>query len=155
MGTSRRRFLSDLAAAGFLLTPIAAAVSLAGCKSSNLPEGMVEIKWDRDTCVRCSMAISDRRFAAQVKGGPKQQNFKFDDIGCVMFWLASQSWGGDPSTRIWVVDASDQSWLDARTASYVGGKTSPMGYNFGAVRNKAAGTLDFDTVREQILAKGK
>jgi len=72
-----------------------------------------------------------------------------------MFWLASQSWGGDPSTRIWVVDASDQSWLDARTAFYVGGKTSPMGYNFGAVRNKAAGTLDFDAVRGHILAKGK
>jgi copper chaperone NosL len=28
------------------------------------PDGMVEIKWDRDTCPRCSMVISDRRFAA-------------------------------------------------------------------------------------------
>lgn len=155
MGTSRRRFLNDLAAAGWALTPVAAAISLVGCRSSTLPEGMVETKWDRDTCARCSMVISDRRFAAQVKGGPKQQNFKFDDIGCVMFWLQSRDWGSDPATRIWVVDGGDQSWLDARTAYYAGGKSSPMGYNFVAMRRNVAGAVDFATMREHVLARGK
>jgi copper chaperone NosL len=48
---------------------------------------MAEIKWDRETCVRCSMVISDRRFAAQLRGGPKNTVFKFDDIGCFAFWI--------------------------------------------------------------------
>jgi len=62
----RRRFL----AAGFALTPLAAALSACG-KDEGWPEGMHPIKWDRDTCVRCSMVISDRRFAAEMRGGPK------------------------------------------------------------------------------------
>jgi nitrous oxide reductase accessory protein NosL len=154
MDASRRGFVKDLAAAGFVLGPIAAA--LAGCgRRSDLPEGMVETVWDRDTCVRCSMVISDRRFAAQVKGGPRQQNFKFDDIGCVFFWLRDQPWGGDDATRIWVVDSGSKQWIDARKAHYVGGKTSPMGYNFAAVSTPQAGALDFAATREHILAKGK
>jgi nitrous oxide reductase accessory protein NosL len=154
MESSRRGFLKSLAGAGFVLSPIAAALS--GCGRSNgLPEGMVDTVWDRDTCVRCSMVISDRRFGAQVKGGPRQQNFKFDDIGCVFFWLRDQPWGGDPATRIWVVDSGDKHWVDARKAHYVGGKTSPMGYNYAAVSAPQAGSLDYDAVRQQILALGK
>ena len=65
----RRRFLADAVFTGFALTPIAAM--LAACGRASMPEGMAEVKWDRDTCVRCSMVLSDRRFAAQVRGGPK------------------------------------------------------------------------------------
>jgi nitrous oxide reductase accessory protein NosL len=154
MDASRRGFLKNLTKAGFLLSPIAAGLSACG-RRSDLPEGMVETVWDRDTCVRCSMVISDRRFGAQVKGGPKQQNYKFDDIGCVFFWLRDQPWGGDDATRIWVVDSGDKRWIDARKAHYVGGKTSPMGYNYAAVSASQAGALDFATTREHILAKGK
>lgn len=153
----RRRFLTDACAAGFVLSPL--AVLLSACSRSNLPEGMVETKWDRDTCVRCSMALSDRRFAAQVRGGPKEANFKFDDIGCAVFWLKAQPWGGEAATRVWVADlaskADEVRWLDARRAQYVGGRTSPMGYNFGAVAFAEPGSLDFDTMREHVLAKGK
>ena len=77
--TTRRHFLGHLAVGGLALTPLAAMLS--ACGKSGWPEGMAEIKWDRDTCTRCRMAISDRRFAAQVRGGPKDQVFKFDDIG--------------------------------------------------------------------------
>ena len=152
----RRRFLLDSAAAGFVLTPIAAL--LAACGRSTMPEGMAEIKWDRDTCVRCKMVLSDRRFAAQVRGGPKDENFKFDDIGCVAFWLKAQPWGA-AAARIWVADAGSRGnevqWLDARRAWYLGGKSSPMGYNFGAVAAAQPGSLDFATMREHVLAKGK
>lgn len=153
MDTARRSFLSGAAAAGLALHPLAAL--LAGCGKSELPEGVAEIKWDRDTCVRCNMIISDPRFAAQVRGGPQQQSYKFDDIGCVVFWLKAQAWGSDPATRIWVMSANENKWIDARTAHYVGGKTSPMGYNFAATRDAAAGSLDFEDMRQHILAKGK
>ena len=155
MDASRRRFLNGLATLSLARAPIAAALAALGCKRLDLPEGMVETKFDRDVCSRCSMVISDRRFAAQLKGGPKQKSFKFDDIGCVVFWLRDQDWESDPATRIWIADSAGDTWLDARKAFYVGGKTSPMGYNFAAVHTRMPGALDFDTTREHILAKGK
>lgn len=154
---SRRRFL----AAGFALTPLAAALSACG-KDDHWPEGMHPVKWDRDTCVRCNMVISDRRFAAEMRGGPKNTAFKFDDIGCAIFWLRDKAkdypWITEAATRLWVADVgskgNDVAWLDARSASYVT-KTSPMGYNFGATALAQPGAVDFQTMREHILAKGK
>ena len=157
---SRRRFLARLAATGLTLSPLAAALSACGQKGG-WPEGMAEIKWDRDTCVRCSMVISDRRFAAQMRGGEKNTAFKFDDIGCLAIWLrdkaAAHPWMADAATRMWVADSSGQGerWLDPRTAQFVGGKTSPMGYNFAAVAAAVPGSLTFDAMREHVLAKGK
>ncbi len=152
----RRRFLTGSLAC--CATPPLASL-LAACSHSGLPEGMVEVKWDRDTCERCGMVLSDRRFAAQLRGGPKDASFKFDDIGCAVFWLKAQPWGGDAATRIWVTDVASRGdgvqWLDARRAQYAGGRTSPMGYNFGAVAVAQAGSLDFETMRQHVLAKGK
>ena len=145
----------------FLL--LAGGALLAGCgKKGNWPEGMAEIKWDRDTCVRCNMVISDPRFAAELRGGEKDTAFKFDDIGCLVFWLrdkaAQHPWMNDAATRMWVADSTDMSgttWLDPRQARFLGGRLSPMGYNFAAVRDAVSGGLTFDEMQAQILSKGK
>lgn len=155
MNVTRRRLIAGLA-----LSPLAAALGACG-KKGDWPEGMAEIKWDRDTCVRCSMVISDRRFAAQMRGGEKNTVFKFDDIGCLAFWLrdkaAQHPWMNGPATRMWVADSSGmgEHWLDPRTAHFVAGKASPMGYNFAAVQAAVPGSLTFDAMREHVLAKGK
>jgi nitrous oxide reductase accessory protein NosL len=155
----RRRFIAA-AAHGLALTPLAAALSACG-KSGAWPEGMAEIKWDRDTCVRCSMVISDRRFAAEMRGGEKNTVFKFDDIGCAAFWMRDKQkdypWLTDAASRIWVADVSStgDKWLDARKAHYAGGKMSPMGYNYGARAYAEAGSQNFEEMRQHVLAKGK
>ncbi len=158
----RRNSLVRAGSAGLLLTPLAAFLAACG-KKGGWPEGMAEIKWDRDTCVRCRMVISDRRFAAQLRGGPKETVFKFDDIGCLVFWMKEQAekypWMAEPATRQWVADFNSRSreemrWLDPKRALYVT-RTSPMGYNFAAVNTPMAGTLDYTDMRQHILAKGK
>ena len=127
---------------------------LAGCHLA--PEtGPEEIVWDRDTCKRCGMAISDHHFAAQVRGGPKHWAYKFDDVGCALIWLKDQPWAEAPDTEIWVADLRSGEWLDARQARFVAGKTSPMGYGFGALKEAAPGSIDFATLRSQILAHGR
>lgn len=156
----RRAFLARLGYGSLLLTPLAAVLS--ACGKSGWPEGMGEIKWDRDTCTRCRMVISDRRFAVEMRGGPKDQLFKFDDIGCLVFWLrdkaADYPWMADAATRLWVADLGSKSdamkWLEPRTAQFVN-KNSPMGYNFGATAYPQAGSLDFASMRQHVLAKGK
>jgi hypothetical protein len=159
-GMSRRDFLGRLGVAGLVLTPL--ALALSACGKSEWPEGMAEIKWDRETCPRCSMVISDRRFAVQLRGGPKDMVVKFDDIGCFTFWirdnLKDYPWLEDPATRMWVADVTskgkDVIWLDPRKAQYIT-RTSPMGYNFGAVAHPQMGSLDFAAMRQHVLAKGK
>jgi len=136
----------------FLL--VAAGMLLAAC--SRAPEtGPVEVKWDRDTCKRCSMAISDRHYAVEVRGGPKNQVFKFDDIGCAVHWLKDQPWGNDPTAEVWVTDYRSGKWLDARTAHYVAGKTTPMAYGYGASAETLPGSVSFDEVRKRLLEKDK
>jgi nitrous oxide reductase accessory protein NosL len=152
----RRRFL----VAGFALTPLAAALSACG-HSGAWPEGMAEIKWDRDTCARCSMVISDRRFAAELRGGEKNTALRFDDVGCAVIWmrdkLKEQPWLADPATRFWVADitSTGDKWLDARKAYYSGGKVSPMAYNQAASAYAQAGAMDFEEMRQHVLARAR
>lgn len=140
-----------LAKTWFLL---GATLLLAAC-SRGPATGPVEIKWDRDACTRCSMAISDRNYAVQVRGGPKKQVYKFDDIGCAVHWLKGQPWGDEPATEIWVADYRSGKWLDARAAHYVTGKRTPMGYGYGAADEALPGSIGFDETRKQLLALDK
>jgi copper chaperone NosL len=156
----RRRFI----AAGFAVTPLAVALSSLGAcsKGEQWPEGMQPIKWDRDTCVVCNMVISDRRFAGEIRGGPRKTVFKFDDPGCVALWLndkaAEHPWMREPGTSLWIADVGshghDVSWLDGLKAHYIT-RTSPMGFNFGAVAHPQAGSVDFPTMCEHVVIKFK
>ena len=157
----RRHFLGRLGVGGLFLTPLAVAIS--GCKKGDWPDEMVEIKWDRDTCVVCKMAISDRRFAGEVRGGPDKAVFKFDDPGCLAIWLqenaAAHPWLGNAGTRMWVADYNSKgrdamNWIDPRRAYFIS-RTSPMGYNFAAVAAPLAGALDFTDMRQHVLARLK
>ena len=127
-------------------------VLLAGCGRQDAT-GPVDIRWDQDVCTRCAMAISDHHYAAEVRGAPAGQPtrvYKFDDIGCAVLWLDDQPWKDDPRTGIWVADSRSGDWLDARTARYVTGQITPMGYGLGARPAGAAGGLDFAQAQAHI-----
>lgn len=111
--------------------------------------GPGEVRWDRVTCERCIMAVSDRHFSAQVRGGPAEKKTRlhfFDDLGCAVLWLQEQPWRGDPRTEIWVTDAKTGQWLDALSARYETGFITPMDFGLGAGPGTAAaaGTLSYD-----------
>ena len=117
----------------------------AGCGVKD-KTGPGEVRWDRDICARCVMAVSDHEFSAQVRGGPTGRNTKlyfFDDIGCAVLWLAEQPWRKNERTEIWVTDWRDGSWIDARTAWYVDGKTTPMDFGLGAQPEQAENALNY------------
>ena len=140
---------------GCVLTPLAPVLLTACGEDKDLPNGMAVFKWDRDVCTRCRMAISDHRFACQIRGGPKDTVFKFDDIGCAATWLAEKGkeypWMADATTRIWVAEfaSAGKNWLQATAAHYVSGKTSPMGYNFAAYADKQADSISFDAMGQK------
>ena len=147
----RRRDFIRLSAAGWLF------LGIEGCVKSPASNGWVDVKWDRDTCTRCRMVISDRRFAAEVRGGPQNDVFKFDDIGCAVFWLAHQQFNEETArVEFWINDYENPGqWLDARQAHYVAGKKSPMGYHYAALAEPEAGVVDYPEMKKRIIALGK
>ncbi len=130
----------------------------SGCLDE--PEtGPAQVKWDRDVCELCKMALSDARFAAQVRGGPKHKVYNFDDIGCAVNWLNDQPWAAEKTVEIWVTEEASSTrksvtWLDARKAWYVPGRMSPMGYNLSATASKTDQALDFAAASQHILTNG-
>lgn len=125
---------------------------LAGCTAEDVT-GPGEVRWDRETCTRCAMAVSDRHYSAQVRGGPAGERtrlYKFDDIGCAVVWVDQQDWKDDARTGIWVTDQLSGDWIDARLARYVTGKVTPMDYGLGAQREALPGSMDFARARKHI-----
>ncbi len=141
-----RAWLSPLRLIGII-------VLLGGC-SQEPQTGAVEVRWHRDVCNRCSMAISDVHYAAQIRLPPSSnlaQVFKFDDFGCAVIWLEDKPWKNDPDTEFWVADFRSGNWLDARSAWYVSERVTPMNYGLGAQSERTVGALDFATARAQVI----
>ena len=127
---------------------------VSGC-SPEADTGPGEVRWDREICVRCAMAVSDRNYAAQIRRmipGQRSKLYKFDDIGCAVIWLDEQSWKDEPMVEIWVTDYHTGKWIDARKSHYITGKITPMDYGLGATSENPAGRqlLSFAQAREHI-----
>ena len=130
------------------------AILTAGC-SNDPGTGPAEVKWDRVACERCRMVLSDRHYSAEVRVHPEGKRSKvyfFDDIGCAVLWLEGdgKAWADDPKTEIWVKDHRNGEWIDARTATYVEGKVTPMEYGLGAQSDPAPGGMDFAAAKRRI-----
>ncbi len=91
--------------------------------------GPGEVRWDKVSCARCIMAVSDHHYSAQVRGGPsgrKTKLYYFDDLGCAVLWLDEQDWRGDQRTEMWVTAAESGVWLDAFKAILVRFETNEI-----------------------------
>lgn len=127
--------------------------SLSSC--FNEPNtGAKDVRFDRDACDRCRMVLSDPYFAAQIryfpKGKSKSKVVKFDDIGCAMVWLQDKEFKDDAKTEIWVSNHKDRSWINARTATFVHKRTSPMEYGLGAQIEFEDGGLNYEQAKAHV-----
>jgi hypothetical protein len=131
---------------------LAAVVFLTAC-SSGPDTGPGEVRWDKVSCERCIMSVSDRHFSAQIRGGPPERKTRlyfFDDLGCAVLWLQEQSWRDEPRNEIWVTDAKTGQWLDARTAHYDTGFVTPMDFGLGAGPADSKGVLNFEQAVQEV-----
>ncbi len=128
------------------------ALVLLAC--SGEPEtGPEKVNWSRDTCERCRMMVSEPDFAAQVRYFAENNKSKvatFDDIGCAVIWLEEGSWSSDERTEIWVVDHRNKEWINARTATFIPDRNTPMNYGLGAQSDPVAGGLNFAQALEHV-----
>ena len=126
---------------------------LNGC-SVDPGDGPADVRWDRHACERCRMVLSDRHNSAQVRylpeGKKRTKVLYFDDIGCATLWLEDKPWKDNPETQIWVTEHNTGNWIDARTATYVKGKITPMEYGLGAQSNPDPNGLNFEQAKKHI-----
>lgn len=130
----------------------------SGCEEKDW-KAPVKIHWDRDMCERCKMAISERKYAVEVVDPKKHKTYKFDDIGCTILWFKEERNLNENEMYIWVKDAKNGSWIDARKAYYSTDNLTPMGYGFAAFRKKedigSKEIIDFKEVEKRVLRIGR
>lgn len=128
---------------------------LGGCEKK-APDGVEKMHWDRDMCVRCKMAISERKFAVQVVDPATHRHYKFDDIGCAVLWFKEEHIAWEPNARIWITDGKRGEWIDAVKAIYGTKAITPMGFGFIAYKDRSEAEdselIGYDEVRKRILA---
>jgi nitrous oxide reductase accessory protein NosL len=130
----------------------------SGCQKK-VQNGAAAMHWDRDMCERCKMAISERKFAAQIINPQTHQVYKFDDLGCAVLWMDEEHIPWKEKAVIWITDAKNGKWIDARKALYVDGAITPMAYGFAAYTKetvpKNAKAYDYRSVVKMIEAREK
>jgi hypothetical protein len=97
------------------------------------------------------MMLSDRKHAAQIRGGEKNRVYKFDDLGGAILWLQEKDWKLDSSTEVWVTDHRDERWIDATKAWYITGQITPMEFGLGAQATQADGAMNYQQAVEYII----
>lgn len=126
----------DRSAAALLRVGVLAlTVGLTGCSGGG--PRPVEIVLNEDACSFCRMAISERRFAAELVTREGRVEL-FDDVGCLAAWVAEQ--GRPAGSAAFVVDYGSGGWLAAEGAAYVRSPAlpTPMGHGLAAFADRAA-----------------
>jgi copper chaperone NosL len=135
-----------------VVAPVLVVLVLAACASG--PPPPVEIDTKNDTCSWCRMAISDRRFAAQVVARGEEPRL-FDDIGCLRDWLRG---GGQAASgaAAFVADHRTRAWVSTARAVYaeVPGLATPMASGLAAWADDVSRSSDPDATGGAPLTAG-
>lgn len=102
-----------------------------------------------DICGYCKMAISEKRYAAELVNS-EGEAFKFDDIGCLINFVKR---GGAKGATYFVMDFNDREWIKADDAYYVSSTEfrTPMNGQLVAFRNQEKAQQAVDQYHGKLL----
>lgn len=116
------------------LTALLLAGQLGACNRGPLKPAV--IAWSEDSCAECRMAVSDRKFAAQVVN-PDGTYRAFDDPGCLVEYARHEGIGA--RSTAFVMDFATGEWVGYRDAYYVYARTMPTPMSYGIACFASAG----------------
>ena len=119
-----------------LLLFLSSIVFLFVACEKKISDGLAKIRWDKDSCERCVMVMSEKGFAVQIENPTSKQKHKFDDIGCAVLWFKEHNQNWFKESKIWVKDQKSLDWIDARSALWTYGNITPMNYGLAAYTQK-------------------
>jgi hypothetical protein len=134
---------------GLVLTVVGSAIAWTVLASAKLPDGPVEIVWDKAACAACGMHVGEPRFAAQLttKDG---RTHAFDDPGCLFLWVAEHR--PDVHTVFFRDHRADR-WIAEDRVAFVAVEPTPMGFGIGAVDLGTPGAIALDAARAKCLER--
>lgn len=113
--------------------------------TSCLQEGSitaVDPIWEKESCSRCRMVLSEKRYAVQ-RIFPSGEVHFYDDIVCAMKHGHAHNDG-----KLYVRPYGGQEWIPAQDAKYLSGLMTPMHSGIGAV--KEDGKMSYTDVIEHF-----
>ncbi|MCJ7765081.1 MAG: nitrous oxide reductase accessory protein NosL [Thiovulaceae bacterium] len=114
--------------------------------------GAHTVHFDRDMCEECKMVISERAYAAQIVDMQHNKAYMFDDIGCLVLWMDENPQEWFATAKIYVADSRTLEFIDAKTAYWALGATSPMDFGLSASKvKKDAKNLTFEEAKKEII----
>lgn len=129
-----------------VLCVIIGMMALANCQEQTVePVDLVP----EDMCDYCKMAISEKRYAAElidIEG----QEFKFDDIGCMSNFVRRS---GAKVSAYFVMDFDERQWIKAEDAYYIRSPelTTPMNGSIVAFKNELRARQAADQYHGKIV----
>lgn len=134
---------------GLVLAIVAFAIGFSVFASGKLPEGPVDLVWDKAACAACGMHVGEPPFAAQLttKGG---DTHAFDDPGCLFLWVAQN----EPDVHsTYFRDHRSERWIAQDRVAFVAVDATPMGFGLGAVDVGTPGAISLGDARAKCLER--
>jgi hypothetical protein len=125
------------------------AVRHAVVASARLPDGPVELHWDKAACAACGMHVGEPGFAAQLttKTG---DTLAFDDPGCCFLYVEEHQ----PDIHaMWFHHHREKRWLSRHAVAFARVEVTPMGFGIAAVEVGQPGSLDFQAARRLCVER--
>lgn len=104
-----------------------------------------------EMCSYCRMAISEKRFAAELIDS-ESQAFKFDDIGCLVNFVRNKKSSSKP-VAYFVMDFDAREWVKAESAFYVRSSevATPMNGGMIAFKDQSKAQVAADKYHGTLL----
>ena len=137
----------EILISGFTSIVFVIGLIVAGCGTE--ANGPPRIRYGEETCDRCRMIISEKRFAAayRTESGTLR---KFDDLGCAVLHPKEQ---GETIAQFWGYDYEETDWLDVQQAFLVHSSEllTPMGYGIAILSTAEKATALAAKVNGRIV----
>ncbi len=117
--------------------------------SEALPDGPLEVIWDKTPCAECSMHVGDPAFAAQMITDIGEELY-FDDPGC---WFLYEARAAPIIHAAWFRHMREDRWLPYTAVAFAAATDTPMGFDIGAVDPGEPESISLDAARRKVLER--
>lgn len=118
-------------------------------EGQRLPDGPVQVAWDKEACAHCHMQLSQMQYAVQLQT-PDGDVVNFDDPGCFFLYLDDER----PAIHeVWFHDSRGDRWWRRGEVGFVAADATPMNLGLAAVGGGEPGAIGYDEARARVAAR--
>ena len=132
-----------------VLLVVGSAIAFSVLASARLPDGPVEVVWDKAACAACGMHVGEPPFASQLTAKDGRTH-AFDDPGCLFLYVEEHR--PEVHSMFFHAHGADR-WIGEDRVAFVAIDNTPMGFGIGAVEVGTPGAIGLDEARRKCLER--